>query len=75
MHFFPSDGETTVLNYRISDFTPPFKCYTQLEEISPKMIDFIIKVNPIFPSKYHASPLVVQFNAPHGVERFVIYII
>ena len=72
MHFFPSDGETTVLNYRISDFTPPFKCYTQLEEISPKMIDFIIKVNPIFPSKHHATPLIVQFNAPHGVERYVI---
>mmetsp|Transcript_2771 Transcript_2771/g.3423 ORF Transcript_2771/g.3423 Transcript_2771/m.3423 type:complete len:247 (-) Transcript_2771:568-1308(-) len=69
IHFFPSDGETTVLQYRKHDaFTPPFKCYTQLEEVGNKMTDLIIKLNPTFPSSSSTSEVLLTFKAPKGID-------
>jgi hypothetical protein len=70
MHFRPPVGETTVLSYRAHDsFLPPFKLFAQLEEIGTKMTDLIVKLNPTFPSKHHATDVVVSFNPPAGIER------
>lgn len=59
-----------ILNYRISDrYPPPFKCFTQVEEISPKMADFIIKLHAEFPSDYHSANTTVHFSLPKTIQR------
>lgn len=69
IQFRPSIGETTVLSYRAHDrLLPPFKIFTQVEEMGPKMSDLVIKLNPTFPSNYHAKDILLSFTPPTGIE-------
>lgn len=65
----PPDGEFVVMNYRITtDFAPPFKFYTYIEE-SPYKLELKIKVQSNFSEKVSASNVIVKFNVPKNTQN------
>ena len=68
LYISPPDGEFVVMNYRMnSEFAPPFKVYTIVEESNYK-IELIIKIQSNFPDKYTAGNVVVKYNIPKSAQ-------
>ena len=42
--------------------------FPQVEEKGNKMSDLVIKLNPTFPSNYHAKDILLSFTPPTGIE-------
>ena len=68
LYITPPDGEFIVMNYRMNtEFAPPFKIYTIVEESNYKL-ELIIKVQSNFPDKYSAGNVVIKFNVPKSAQ-------
>lgn len=68
LYISPPDGEFTAMNYRItSDFAPPFKFYTYIEE-SPYKIELKIRIQSNFTEKYSAANTIIKFNVPKSTQ-------
>jgi AP-4 complex subunit mu-1 len=65
----PPDGEFTVMNYRINtEFSAPFKIYTNIEE-NPYKLELKIKVQGNFSDKFFAGNVVIKFNIPKTAQN------
>jgi AP-4 complex subunit mu-1 len=63
----PPDGEFVVMNYRVtSDFQPPFRIYTFLDEISNYKLQLTIKVRASFVETLFAGQLFLKFPVPRN---------
>jgi len=61
----PPDGEFIVMNYRVtSEFQPPFRIYTFLDEISNYKLQLTIKVRASFVETLFAGQLNLKFPVP-----------
>lgn len=64
----PPEGEFTLMNYRInSEFSPPFKIYTIIEE-KDYVLDMRIKLLANFVSDLYAGNITLSFNTPLDVQ-------
>lgn len=72
LSFVPPDGEFVLMNYRItSDFLAPFRIYPFVEELSPTLVEVVIKVRADIPEKNFGSNVQVIFpiaRATNGVS-------
>ena len=66
IHFFPPDGEFSVLNYRISagDFRNPFKLFPSIEIIDTYRMEFICTILADIPEGNHGINIVVRIPVP-----------
>lgn len=65
----PPDGEFTAMNYRINtEFSAPFKIYTNIEENAYKL-ELKIKVQANFTDKLFAGNVVIKFNVPKSTQN------
>lgn len=69
LYINPPDGEFTVMNYRINtEFSAPFKIYTNIEE-NPYKLELKIKVQANFSDKFFAGNVVIKFNVPKTAQN------
>jgi len=69
LYISPPDGEFVAMNYRInSEFTPPFKIYTYIDESAYKL-ELKIKINANFSDKFFAGNVTVKFNVPKSAQN------
>ena len=68
LYISPPDGEFIVMNYRMNtEFAPPFKVYTIVEESNYKL-ELKIKIQSNFLDKYNAGNVIVKFNVPKTAQ-------
>lgn len=68
LYINPPDGEFIVMNYRMNtEFAPPFKVYTIVEESNYKL-ELKIKVQTNFLDKYNAGNVLIKFNVPKSTQ-------
>ena len=68
LYLIPHEGEFILMNYRInSEFAPPFKIFTIIEESDYKL-EFIIKLFANFSNKNHAGNIKISFNSPKNTQ-------
>lgn len=68
LYIQPPDGEFIAMNYRMNtEFAPPFKVYTIVEESNYKL-ELILKVQSNFLDKYNAGNVVIKFNLPKSAQ-------
>ncbi|KAL2892904.1 AP-4 complex subunit mu [Bienertia sinuspersici] len=66
----PSDGEFSVMNYRMTqEFKPPFRVNALIEEAGALKAEVIIKVRAEFPSSATANTIQVQMPLPSYTSR------
>ncbi|OMO75208.1 Clathrin adaptor, mu subunit [Corchorus olitorius] len=66
----PSDGEFSVMNYRMTqEFNPPFRINALLEEAGSFKAELILKVRADFPSSITANSILVQMPVPTYTTR------
>ena len=69
-YLIPHEGEFILMNYRInSEFAPPFKIYTFVEESNYKL-ELRIKLLPNFSNKIYAGNIKIFFNSPKNTQSF-----
>jgi len=72
LNFVPPAGEFALMNYRITgDFLAPFRITPFIEEISPTLVEVVIKVRADIPEKNFGSNVQVIFpiaRATNGVS-------
>lgn len=70
LDFLPPDGEFTVMKYQItSEFKLPFRIFTQIEKISEKRVDLIIKVRADIPPENYGHHVVVVFPLLNSIKQ------
>ena len=68
LYIIPPEGEFILMNYRInSEFAPPFRLYTIVEESDYKL-ELRIKVIANFSNNTKAGNIVITFNAPKETQ-------
>uniref|UniRef100_A0A803LUZ5 MHD domain-containing protein n=1 Tax=Chenopodium quinoa TaxID=63459 RepID=A0A803LUZ5_CHEQI len=66
----PSDGEFSVMNYRMTqEFKPPFRVNALIEEAGALKAEVIIKIRAEFPSNATANTILVQMPLPSYTSR------
>ncbi|XP_021740341.1 AP-4 complex subunit mu-like isoform X1 [Chenopodium quinoa] len=66
----PSDGEFSVMNYRMTqEFKPPFRVNALIEEAGALKAEVIIKIRAEFPSSATANTILVQMPLPSYTSR------
>lgn len=66
----PSEGEFSVMNYRITqEFKPPFRINALIEEAGSLKAEVILKVHAEFPSNLTANTILVQMPLPTYTTR------
>ncbi|KNA03787.1 hypothetical protein SOVF_205760 [Spinacia oleracea] len=66
----PSDGEFSVMNYRMTqEFKPPFRVTALIEEAGALKAEVIIKIRAEFPSSATANTILVQMPLPSYTSR------
>ncbi|KMT19719.1 hypothetical protein BVRB_1g007740 [Beta vulgaris subsp. vulgaris] len=66
----PSDGEFSVMNYRMTqEFKPPFRINALIEEAGSLKAEVIIKLRAEFPSSATANTILVQMPLPSYTSR------
>ncbi|XP_048503233.1 AP-4 complex subunit mu-like [Beta vulgaris subsp. vulgaris] len=66
----PSDGECSVMNYRMThEFKPPFRIKALIEEARALQAEVIIKLRVEFPSSATANTILVQIPLPSSTSR------
>ncbi len=64
LYIVPPEGEFILMNYHInSDFDPPFKIYSIVEEFDYKL-ELTLKVQANYSSKINGGNIVIKFNIP-----------
>jgi AP-4 complex subunit mu-1 len=67
LHFFPPDGEFSVLNYRISNHFPvPFRISFSLEQKDTFKLELLVTVKAVLPEGNHGSNVVVLVPMPRA---------
>jgi AP-4 complex subunit mu-1 len=66
IHFFPPDGEFSVLNYRIStgDFRNPFKILPSVETVDTYRLEFVCTIIADIPAVNHGINITVRIPVP-----------
>ena len=66
IHFFPPDGEFSVLNYRIStgEFRNPFKIFPSLEIIDSYRMELVCTIMADIPEVNHGINIIVRIPVP-----------
>ena len=64
LYIVPPEGEFILMNYHInSDFDPPFKIYSIVEEFDYKL-ELTLKVQANYSNKINGGNIVIKFNIP-----------
>ena len=64
LYIVPPEGEFILMNYHInSDFDPPFKIYSIVEEFDYKL-ELTLKVQANYSTKINGGNIVIKFNIP-----------
>lgn len=68
IHFYPPEGEFSVLNYRIStgDFRNPFKIFPTIEVIDTYRIDFVCTIFADIPENNHGINITIRIPVPRS---------
>ena len=68
IHFFPPEGEFSVLNYRIStgEFRNPFKIFPSAEIIDTYRIEFVCTILADIPDINHGINVIVRIPVPRS---------
>lgn len=69
LHFFPPDGEFSVLNYRISgEFRQPFRIFPFFELSSPFKVELILKIRADIPEQNYGGNVLVTLPVPKSAR-------
>lgn len=70
IHFFPPEGEFSVLNYRISagDFRNPFKIFPVIEIIDTYKMEFVLTILADIPESNHGINIIVRIPVPRSTR-------
>jgi AP-4 complex subunit mu-1 len=68
IHFYPPEGEFSVLNYRIStgDFRNPFKIFPSVEIIDTYRMEFTCTILADIPESNHGINIIVRIPVPRS---------
>ena len=68
LYIIPPEGEFILMNYQInSEFAPPFKIYSIIEESDYKL-ELKLKVQANYSSKVNGGNIVIKFNIPKSSQ-------
>lgn len=70
LHFIPPDGEFSVLNYRVTaDFSPPFRIFPSIEEISQYKLELICIIRADIPDGQSGTNVAVKIPVPRSTSN------
>jgi len=66
----PPEGEFVAMNYRVtSEFDPPFRFFTYIEEPSNYKLEVTLRIKATMPKEYSGNNVVVKFPVPKNISN------